>query len=193
MHDSARLRLVVGVFTIALLASVGPVNAVAGDPQSGATEAVTEAVAQASMMPGEISQWLLPPGTVVDGVEWAGNVAEISLTVPADRGDWTLSPLDQEAVAKALASAFAADADFGGTRIMVRAGTDQPYDSLEQFLVPRTTPAPAPDLGPTEVPQPFPAGAPVVTGPTAQAVRQPVGALTGVTVFAVVWSRLDGG
>ena len=153
-----------------------------------AAEAVAAIVARASELPNEAGQWLLPPGTTVDRIQWAGNVVEIDLTVPAVTDDWHLSPLDQETISQALGSPFLDDPAFGGTRTRVRAGQDQPYGTLEQFLLPSRLPDAVSVSEPAEQPLPFDRpkedGAPTGRGgPTVQAGRQPIGALTGVTVY----------
>jgi len=154
-----------------------------------AAEVVRLIVARATELNNEAGQRLLPLGTTIDAVQWAGNVLEINLTVPADIGDWCLSSLDQETISRALGSPFVDDSAFGGTRTWVRAGQDRPYGTLEQFLIR----PPARDVltasEPAEQPLAFdqPKDDHVPTslgGPTIQAGRQPIGALTGVTVYA---------
>ncbi len=163
-----------------------------------AAEAIALIVARASELQNEAGQWLLPPGTSVDRVQWVDSVVEIDLTVPAtsDRaeadptlGDWQLSPLDQETVSHGLGSPFADDPAFGGTRTRVRAGQGQPYGTLELFLLRPNLPdyagASEPAEQPESIDRPKDGGATTDRGgPTVQAGRQPIGALTGVTVYA---------
>ncbi len=166
-------------------------SAYVGEPlpvgSPGAAEAIGTIVARAAEVPNEAGQTMLPAGTTVDGVQWVGNVLEIELTVPAAPVGWYLSSLDVETLARALGSPFVADSAFGGTRIRARAGQDQPYGTLEQFVLDRPPPAPVEKGIPQEKPLPLvrPAGEgePTRGGPTVQAARQPIGALTGVTVF----------
>jgi hypothetical protein len=154
-----------------------------------AAEAIGLIVTRASELHNEAGQWLLPPGTMVDRVEWVGNVVEISLTLPVVTDDWYLSPLDQETISTALGSPFAGDPAFGGTRTRARVAQDQPYGTLEQFLLPTPSHAAVGVSAPAEQPLAFdrakddrvPTG---LGGPTIQAGRQPIGALTGVTVYA---------
>jgi hypothetical protein len=225
MQPLAKLKLTfLLVVTVVVFAQVNPAGGDTGDllaeralfsgyvgerlpvGSASAAEAVGAIVERARQVHNEAGQPLLPPGTSVDGVQWVGNVLEISLTVPAvsdhrlktgatglepGATDWCLSPLDQGTISEALGSPFMDDCAFGGTRIRVRAGRDQPYGTLEQFLLPRPTPAPSEDQVPNETP--IPLGQPRdeggedqwgTRGPTAQAARQPIGALTGVTVYA---------
>lgn len=208
MQCLARLKLAVLFVSSLALISVAPTRGHTGDPQAeralasayvgerlpvgspDAAEAVGAIVEQAAEVAGEAGQPLLLAGTTVDGVQWVGNVVEIHLTLPVVPDGWCLSPIDVETLSRALASPFMGDSAFGGTRTRVRAGQDQPYGSLDQFLLPRPVPAPEPALMPAEMPAPLErprddgsGGERKTRGPTAQAARQPTGALTGVTVF----------
>ena len=163
-----------------------------GDPR--AVEAIRAVAVRAANVRGEAGQPLLPAGTSVEDVRWRDALLEIHLTLPADQPTtagtrWRLSPLDMETLSRALAAPFLDDPAFSGVRTRVRSGPDQPYGSLEQF-VPRSPP-PRPH-GPNADqenaaalrPQPpQPPADPTFGGPTAQGARQPLGALTGVTVF----------
>ncbi len=171
-----------------LCSSAREARLMAGSPDAAA--AIASVVADAGQVPNEAGQRLLPPGTTVDQVWWVENVIQIRLTVPATAIDWRLSPLDQEALSKALGSPFAHDSAFGGTWLKARLGPDREYGSTEQFL-----PKPPSTVDPADLPnEPFepikpkpeddPGMGPRFGGPTAQAGRQPIGALTGVTVFA---------
>jgi len=151
--------------------------------------AVETAVESAILVPNCTGRGLLLPGTRVEALRWAGNVLEIDLALPPLPGDWYLSPLDQEALAAILAGPFHEVPGFGGTRIRARVGSSDVYDSLEQFLPQRPEPAPPPPP-PDEVALTLEEAErlapPLVTetrGQFAQAARQPLGALTGVTVF----------
>ena len=154
-----------------------------------AAEVVRLIVARATELNNEAGQWLLPPGTTLDSAQWVGNILEINLTVPAETGDWYLAPLDQETISQALGSPFTLDPAFGGTRTRVRVGQDLPYGTLEQFLLHPPARDSISAFEPAEQPlspqRPQDYGAvPTLGGPTVQAGRQPIGALTGVTVYA---------
>jgi len=153
-----------------------------------ARAAIEAIVARAAEVQSESGGPLLPAGTAVDSVEWAGHIAEIRLTLPTVPDSWYLAPLDVEALALALGEPFRADPTFAGTRIRVRVGCDGEYGTLEQLMLPEPTPPPAYQTQPAEQPAPLapapPGAGPQRWGPTVQAARQPTGALTGVTVFA---------
>ncbi|MBU0618071.1 MAG: hypothetical protein KKI02_10165, partial [Planctomycetes bacterium] len=154
MQRLAKFKLALFLVSSIVLANTHSATADTGDPElwralaavcddqrlgigsPAAAEAIVLIIARASELPNEAGQWLLPPGTTVDRVEWVGNVVEIDLTIPAAADDWYLSPLDQETISAALGSPFADDPAFGGTRTRARAGQDQPYGTLEQFLLP---------------------------------------------------------
>ncbi len=150
-------------------------------------------VAAAPSLLNHAGQPMLPQGTVVDAVRWAGHVVEIDLTVPAaGAADWTPSELEIESISDALGRPFAHDPLFGGVRVMARVGVDGTYDSLGQFLpAPPASYLASQQAGPREVLPPMPqyeqAGGAMTNGlggPVAQAGRQPTGALSGVVVFA---------
>ena len=147
-------------------------------------DSIDGVVQTATTLTGEASPWLLPLGTTLDSTEWLDNVIEIRLTVPkVIDGLWHLSPIDQETIAEAFGQPFLVDDSFGGTRILVRVGQDQPYGSLEQFSI--DTPVDS-ELEPAEQPvvQEADGGAAQLRGPSTHAARQPQGALSGVTVYA---------
>jgi len=154
-----------------------------------ATAAIAAVVERAGLVPNEAGYWLLPPGTTVDAAVWRGSVLEIDLTVPPVGGYWYLSPLDQETTSRALGAPFFGDPAFGGTIVRARIGDEGAYASLEQFLL--AAPPAGLSMEPAEVPLPLDRPirgdvrrGPERSGPTAQAARQPTGALSGVTVFA---------
>ncbi|MBU0638863.1 MAG: hypothetical protein KKB50_08365 [Planctomycetes bacterium] len=205
MHRTMKFRLAAIVACALGLACANATLGDEGDPWaqqalSGAVEnaqlpvgspdaihAIVAIVARATEVQTRAGQWLLPPGTLVDDVVWDENVLEVHLTIPVANGDWHMWPGDPETLSNALSGPYMCDGTFGGTRIRVRAGQDQPYGTLEQFLLPRS--APVPDvLEPQERPAQWDApGADDthrLTGPPSQANRQPVGALSGVTVYA---------
>ncbi len=216
MQRLPKIKPAVVVVSIMLLTSMDPADGHVGDLQTlrvlssacdgqhlpigspKAAEAIGAIVELATDVRNEAGQWLLPPGTTVDDVRWVGNIVLIKLTVPGARDrlktdltDWYLSPVDVETISQALGRPFMHDSAFGGTRVRVRAGQDQPYGTLDQFLLHRPATAPVEEEGPTETPvlpeYPEDIGVPTETGmggPTAQASRQPIGALTGVTVYA---------
>ncbi|HPM22901.1 MAG TPA: hypothetical protein PLP66_03280 [Phycisphaerae bacterium] len=167
-----------------------------GAPQAPTVLALL--AARATSERNETGQGLLPADTTIDSVRWLGDVAEIRLTIPARPDGWYLSPVDVENLALALGSPFQHDDRFGGTVIRVRVGTDRPYSSLEQLMLPEPSGAARDADLPREVPLPLSVatgtGAAQARGPVTQAARQPVGALTGVTVFAAAghgWTAGD--
>jgi hypothetical protein len=170
----------------ALSSAYGGERLPVGSPS--AAEAIDAIVGRAAEVPAEAAPWLLPPGTTVDRVQWVENVLEIDLTMPLAPGDWYLSPIDVESFSGALASPFMNDSAFGGTRVRVRVGKGQPYGTLEQFLLHKPVAAPVKQAAADEILAPLEHprddGELARRGPTAQAARQPLGALTGVTVFA---------
>jgi len=152
---------------------------------------------------------LLPRGTQLDRANWTDHVLEIDLTLPIEHNDWRLSTIRIETLAASLAAPFASDDAFGGTRIRARIGPNDKYKTLERFLPPHVA---APPRTRVEITPPSasasdarearrratsatggeryvrPAAPPNagtgLGGPTSNADRQPIGALTGVTVFA---------
>ncbi|MFH0979940.1 MAG: N-acetylmuramoyl-L-alanine amidase [Planctomycetota bacterium] len=159
-----------------------------GDPD--AAEAIQHVLAQAAWVATEDGQPLIPAGTTVDRVEWDAHVVLIDLTLPDGWAGWRLSLGEMEALAQALGYPFMGDPAFGGTVVRVRVGPDQRYGALEDFVVP-SWPSPRIEAEPAEIPTPRPTTPADPTppdtalrGPVTQALRQPTGALSGVTVFA---------
>ncbi len=160
-----------------------------GAPQD--YDAIAGALHAATASLTEAGNYLLPPGTTTDSVAWDGNVMVIHLTIPFETSDWWLSPLDMETLGLVMGSPYRDDPAFGGTRVRARVGVDQPYDTLEQFLlVPPYSPADVqPSIDETEGalsdrPATSMGGETAFGGPTANAARQPTGALSGVVVYA---------
>lgn len=210
-----RIKLAVIALAAALLIGVGPTSGLANDPWAtspddgpyltdqypvGYEDAATvigPCVRAATARPNWSGDCLLPPDTTVDGAAWVGHVVEVYLTLPAVSNDWRLSEVDAEALSDLLASPFAQDPFFAGINVRVRTSPAEPYGSLAQLLIPHPVPpevAPPAEMPvPTEVVTPVDAGD---RGPTAQAARQPVGALSGVTVFCSAghgWTAPDSG
>lgn len=155
---------------------------------ASAADTLAAIVDLATVVHNQHGQWLLPTGTVVDDVHWEGNVVHVALTVPpAAVGTWVVSPIDAATLTAVLGGPFAADDAFGGVVIRVRAGAEQPYGTLEQFMIDQA-PAEDPTLQPRERPSPLiqtgvtPTD-PRLGGPSTNAARQPTGPLTGVTVY----------
>jgi hypothetical protein len=127
---------------------------------------------------------LLPTGTLIDDVRWAGNVLEIDLTLPPLPPGWYLTPIDLETISAALGRPFLRDDSFGGTRIRARPEPGADYAALSQLLLPENSSESRPELadGLASVSQPG-SGRSAQRGPVVNAARQPQGALSGVTVF----------
>ncbi|MFH1747168.1 MAG: hypothetical protein ABIG44_09020 [Planctomycetota bacterium] len=178
-----------GLILVSAISAYGDTGRI--DPQEAllpvdspaAEEAIAVIVALAGDVSGEHSEWLLPPGTVLDTVQWDNHVAGIALTVPEWADDWRLSDKDVETLSYMLETPFRGDAAFGGTRIYVRLARAGVYGTLADFM-PQVTGTDAGEQ-PGEIPSALHGTPPARTprGPVAQAGRQPVGALTGVTVF----------
>ncbi|MEW6250816.1 MAG: hypothetical protein AB1716_09220 [Planctomycetota bacterium] len=157
----------------------------AGPPlATGAPEAEPVAwaiVQRAQQTPGENGWPLLPPGTTLDAVRWDGARLALDLTLPVrpQPGAWHLSPQDTEAFSASFGLPFIADHTFRGVNIRVRFGPDQPYGSLAACQTP--VPSPQPAARPAELPLARAPGE--MTDGFTQAARQPIGALTGVTVY----------
>ncbi|MFQ5807912.1 MAG: hypothetical protein ACE5I3_15815, partial [Phycisphaerae bacterium] len=138
MQRLAKFKLAVLCVSSAVLTNVSTTTGHEGDPEAeralssayigqrlgvgspDAAEAIGAIVARAAEVKNEAGQWLLPPGTTLDDVEWVGNVLEIRVTVPAvsDRLEtgptevgsgpmrWYLSPIDVETISRAVGSPF---------------------------------------------------------------------------------------
>jgi hypothetical protein len=134
---------------------------------------------------------LLPQGTLVERTEWVNDMIEIDLTLPAQLGQWSISPLDQETLSTALMRPFTHVDTFAGMKINARIGADGDYAPLgsyvptvpQEIFIERSTPID--DVISDELAQPRETDSiQTIGGPISSAVRQPTGALTGVTVFA---------
>lgn len=137
----------------------------------------------AAEIPNRAHQPLLPANTHVDCAAWNNNVLEIDLTFPVLASEWRLSQLDLESLTAAFHLPFISDPAFGGTRIRARVGAAGAYGSLEQFVphVPPPVENATPDADAIGS-APADAEGGVAFGPLA-AMRQPSGALSGVTVY----------
>ncbi|UCG15830.1 MAG: N-acetylmuramoyl-L-alanine amidase [Phycisphaerales bacterium] len=190
MYDVRITRLAACVITCVL--GAGAFAEAAEPPAPDATlAAVEQALKQASETRADGGQPLCPADLTVDQIEWEGNRLHVYLTLPAGGPEWRISDLDATAFSRALGSPFLANPAFEGTIVRVRVGRDRPYDSLQAFLPggspsaaqPRP-PAPSQETAPVEpVSTVAPQGERGLGGATVQAARQPIGALTGVTVF----------
>lgn len=149
--------------------------------------AMNEVVELAGKIEGEWHQPLLPAGTTVDSVRWEDRVLRVDLTIPAD-ADWKLSCIDLESLSRAFNKPFEYDDRFGGVDFRARKGNDATYGNIQQFSPQPTYAGDQPDpLHAFEVIEPLDRPVePIIAdrnGPTANAGRQPTGALSGVTVF----------
>ncbi len=140
----------------------------------------------------ESEKTLLPKGAIVDDTQWREGVLWIYLTVP-ERITWRTQPLAMEELSELLGSPFAEDEDFGGVVLRVRQGNNGEYGDLSQFMITRIAKSeqlvekqfePDADLdGFVEYAEHEPVRQAKFGGPVTQAVGQPSGALSGVTVF----------
>ncbi|MBI5864492.1 MAG: N-acetylmuramoyl-L-alanine amidase [Planctomycetes bacterium] len=155
---------------------------------------------------------LLPADTHIDRVAWKDNVCEIDLTFELIPDGWRLSALDLESLTNALHRPFVADPHFGGTQVRARGGENDEYGTLEQFsgdaaaelskltaqrlfslemaFYKAIALAGGPFRGAPDMPRDAGDAMPPTGGestprggPSGSAARQPVGALTGVTVY----------
>ncbi len=185
----SRIKCVTGVLTLALLVVIAAAAVPAGAQAAfqvlvpvgsdAAFENVSEAAAFAIALDGD----LLPGGTQVDAVCWTDNILVVELTLPVSAMNWVPSPLGIERLQDMLAQSFKADCAFGGLVIRARYADDLDYRPLSDLQAP---PAPVPaDYVPDERPLPLgdAAHGEPLRGPVSQAARQPIGALTGVTVY----------
>lgn len=153
------------------------------------TEAVGILVDLAAEVHNEADGHLLPLGTQVDRAEWVDNKVEIDLTLPAELSEWTLMPYDHETLIGAFRRPFDDVEGYSGLIIRARLGTDTAYQLLEAYV----PAAPAEDfievaadadvkltLNPAATTD---GGIYSIGGQLSNATRQPIGALTGVTVF----------
>ncbi len=154
--------------------------------ESGADDAIRAIVALTGRLHTENIPWLLPPGTRVERVTWDDSVAEIDLTVPDVASAWRLGENDLETLTRALATPFEHSERFGGTRVRVRIGPGGEWGDLTQLLYPVAPPPPETHPDADRIPDPIfvtESDEPRIGGPTANAARQPAGALSGVTIY----------
>ncbi|QOJ13403.1 MAG: N-acetylmuramoyl-L-alanine amidase [Planctomycetia bacterium] len=133
---------------------------------------------------------LLPPGTLVDRAEWHDDVLELDLTlgkIPQEgpiAHPWRISEIDAETISRAMISPFLCDPRCAGVRIAVREAGEAGYVSLAAYLYtkPVDPEEPSDPIDVHGIPNNFGESA-LASGPTANATRQPTGALSGVTVY----------
>ncbi len=149
-----------------------------------------EMVVRAAQTPGEVGPFVLPPFTTLDSVTWDDAILDVRLTIHAPVDDFVISPIDAYGLSAAFAAPFMEDGAFGGVRLLVRAGVDGAYGSLEPFIADAGGHVfDAEDIGPQEIAltleQATPKGADPAKfgGPASHGARQPQGALSGVTVY----------
>ncbi len=174
---------------VALLSwSTGLAEAGSGDHLACVSERI-EALQQADGSP------VLPPGVIVDAVEYHDHVLRVDLTVPADAVDWHPTDTGVEAISQALAGPFWEDPGFAGTRVRVRIGSQGAYQPLGDLII--DTPVSTEVAPETQDGTPGhvmdAAGTRGLGGPVTQGARQPTGALTGVTVFVSAGHGWTGG
>ena len=144
----------------------------------------------AAVMAGDGIVKALPAGTQVDRLEWIDNLAHVDLTFPADVDPATLTAAQVEQIHDELVDAIDSARATAGVIVRGRAATAADYALLEVLAGLSSAPAELP-VRETEAVEAAPAtptgpdGATMsIGGPVAHAGTQPVGALTGVTVFA---------
>ena len=130
---------------------------------------------------------ILADATIED-FEWDSNILSVYLAVDADASTWAVEPVEVEAASDAINGSFLSWDDFGGSAIYIRVGDATEYKPLASYIRYKSA-------GPVEVA----AVGDVLNAPTSgqsngrtgdlrgaftNAARQPVGALTGITVFA---------
>ncbi len=173
-----------------------------GPGAPGAHAAAEAIVALAVRAHDDRGKFLLPKGTAVDSATWAGGVLHVRLTVPAVTPGWHLTPVDAESLTAVMHLPFIGDPMFAGTVIRARREGGG-YGTLLEFGPPSLTDTtgaalPPPPREPTRIPSPdsrgqdgrmigqsddSSGGPDTRGGPVGNAMRQPVGALTGVTVY----------
>ncbi len=150
-----------------------------------ATPIVWGSVATAAQTLTESGDPLLPAGTTVDGTRWDGNVLVVELTIAASQSPWAITPTQMESIGEVLGTPWRDVPEAGGVRVLVRVAPETSYQPLDEFVpheaVMPEPPAPQAPAGT----QGLRDGRTAAAGPRTPAVgQQPIGALTGVTVFA---------
>ena len=163
----------------ALYAQAGSRELAIGDPETLST---LRAIVGAASAPAGAG--MLPSRATVDRVAWDGPIVDVDLTLAGGAADWQLTPGHMSTLTDALSRPFLHDSAFAGVRVRARRAPGNAYDTLDAFLV--SAPPPAPEVGdvdaPTTAMPSSPDGPQQLGGPTST-TRQPVGALTGVTVY----------
>ncbi|RMF86001.1 MAG: hypothetical protein D6744_00440, partial [Planctomycetota bacterium] len=127
---------------------------------------------------------VLPSGCTVDRVAWAGPIIEVDLTLGVG-ADWRLTPSNASTLTDLLSRPFLHDSAFAGVRLRARGAAKDAYDALDAFIIAAEAPPPEPERDvDAEAAGMTPGAGPrnSLGGPTSS-MRQPVGALTGVTVY----------
>ncbi|MDM8007052.1 MAG: fibronectin type III domain-containing protein [Phycisphaerae bacterium] len=164
------------------------------------------AVQEAGAPDPQSGESLLPAGTSLDRFEWVNDQAHIDLTFPAETAPDTLEPLRLENIYEVLGTAVDPLRMSHGLFIRARRGQTAEYLPLEVYtpavvLPPEQDVREEPGMALDERSRAFaapPAGGQAVEawigGPVDHAGTQPVGALTGVTVFCSAghgWTASD--
>lgn len=136
---------------------------------------------------GETHKPILPPGTVAELITWTDGIAALDAALPEGTVEFRITPLDTEGLSRALTRPFTADPTFRGATLRLRKPKGTEYLPLAEFI-PQTASPPAGDDAKhaMEFVEPLERDVvPIVErgGPVSAATRQPIGALTGVTVF----------
>lgn len=152
-------------------------------------------VQQASEPDPQTGEALLPAGTCLDRFEWVNSQAHIDLTFPVETAPDTIQPLQLEGIYEVLGNAVDPLRMSRGLVIRARRGPTAEYLPLEAYvplavLPPEQEVREESGIAVEERSRTFaeaPTGEQVIEasigGPVAHAGTQPIGALTGVTVF----------
>jgi hypothetical protein len=197
---TAAYRILVAVGFFAMTAAAGAHSDVAPEVEAvladlsgaGPAERVAAVVDSVAGDLADLGAVRLPVGTRVDRVAGIEGVSHIDLTFPAGTPDAFLDDAAVDALAHALTDAAAGEPDHRGALIRARVGAAAAYQPFDAFRVAadrgiypalredaRVAPL-ADDVAAVQKEQP----AAPRSGPVANAGHQPVGALSGVTVFA---------
>jgi hypothetical protein len=170
----------------AIYAAAGSPLLAIGAPD--ALHAAQQTVGAAERLGGRAETGIIPAGTTVDRVGWDGAMLEVDLTFIGAGADWKLSTLDMTTLAQALGRPFIHDSAFAGVRVRARRTAAEAYGPLGRFVpvIPAPPEVRTPDAD-AAIPEAsdVPEGAGDIRfGGSTSTARQPVGALTGVTVYA---------
>lgn len=154
-----------------------------------------EALQRAGRPDPQSGETLLPAGTCMDRFEWVNGQAHIDLTFPAETAPDTIQPLQLEGIYEVLGNEVDPLRISRGLVIRARRGPTAEYLPLHVYTPAAVLPSEMDVREESGIPldersrafAAAPTGEQVVEasigGPVAHAGTQPVGALTGVTVF----------